>query len=765
MTLEEKAAVCHAAGKFNTGGVERLGVPPMVLSDGPHGVRGELEAHSWNPLDTDEDRTTYLPVGVVLAATWNPDLAEEFGRVLGSEARARGKDMILGPGFNLIRDPLCGRNFEYFAEDPCLVSKLVPEQIRGIQAMDTAACAKHFALNNQELNRNGYSAEPDERTLREVYLPAFEAAVKEGGTLGLMGAYNKFYGQWCCHNRRLLVEILKEEWGFEGAVVSDWDATHDTDEAAENGLDIEMGTSVPTYEDYHLGRPLLEGIREGRYEEAWLDDKVRRVLGVLFAVGAMGGRERKPGRRHPPEHCAAGRRIAEEGVVLLRNEGLLPLDASKIRKLAVIGDNADRVHGAGGGSSGVKAFYEISPLEALRERFGERMEILHSRGYPEEGLDLRPIPDHHLATVDEGSGVKGWRVEWFANEADAPERTEFREQAPLTADEPVLTTGLGPYQIWRAEWSAGFIVPKDGTYVFALRCNDRAVLQVDGRTLLDIGPDRSGKLCQAEVELSAGRRVPLRLRYHHGTGQPDLQLGCYFPGDPPRFEARARDEALAVAREADAVLFFGGLNHFYDNEGKDRSAYGLPGGQDALIEDLVEANPRTAVMLVAGSAHAMPWADRVPAILLGGYAGMDAGRVFADLLFGEVNPSGKLPYTIARRLEDYPARALDDYRADRLRYPEGLLCGHRWFDAKGIEPLFPFGHGLGYSRFALSEPRLEAIVESGVRLSVMLRNQSERAGKTVVQLYLEGRTGAPDRPPGRSRPSARSSSGPANPNG
>ncbi len=735
MTLEEKVSLCHAAGKFQNHGVDRLGIPPLVMSDGPHGVRQELNMHSWDPLICDTDHTTYLPVGTVTASTWNPALARAFGEVLGSESRARSKDVILGPGINVIRDPLCGRNFEYLSEDPALIVALAPEIIRGIQSSDTAACVKHFALNNQELNRNGYSAEPDERTLREIYLPGFAAAVR-AGCLTLMGAYNLFRGQHCCHNRTLLVDILKGEWGFPGLVVSDWNGCHDAGEAALNGLDIEMGTEAESYDEYYLARPFLDGLRSGRYPIEVLDDKVRRILHVIQAI-KIGQPERKSGRQHPPEHLAIGRRIAEEGFVLLKNDGILPLQPGAFRKVAVLGDNATRLHALGGGSSGVKALYEVTPLEALRQLWGDEVEILHAKAYPEDAFELPQIPDHCLATVDAGSGVKGWKVEWnnFHQFEGPTLAVEYREKVHLQLAADATVAPGQRRNWWAVRWTARLTPPVTGVYHFALNADAAALLRVNGETLIQFTQNKELFLYSASVALEAGHAVDLEIEYRHMEGETWLDFGWYLPGEEIPGVGRVQEEAVQAAAAADLVLFFGGLNHFHDNEGADRQSYALPGGQDAVLDAILAVNPNVVIILVSGSAHAMPWADRVRAIGLGGYAGMDCGNVFADILMGKVNPSGKLPYTIAHRLEDYPARALDDVHADVVRYREGVLVGYRWFDEKGIEPLFPFGHGLSYTTFELSSLRVQRH-EGSLLVEVDIANTGKRSGSEVIQIYV-----------------------------
>jgi len=741
MTVDEKVSLCHAGSKFATNAVERLGIPKLVMSDGPHGVRQEFHEHSWEPLDVDWDVSTYLPTGSALAATWNPELAHRFGHVLGAEARARGKDIILGPGFNLMRDPRCGRNFEYLGEDPHLITRLVPGLIRGIQQNDVAACAKHFAMNNQEWYRGEVDARPDESTFRELYAPGFEAAVKEGGTWTVMGGYNKFHGQWCCHNRRLLVEVLKDEWGFDGAVISDWCAVHDDLEAALNGLEIEMGSSSD-YRTFSLAEPFRRLLATGQVREQVLDDKVRRILGVLERVGKLGGRERSEGRGPGQEHSRQAREIAAEAPVLLKNDGLLPLDAGKLRRVAVIGENAALRHAAGGGSSGIKVPYEITPLEGIRELLGDGVEVVHAKGYPDSGMPYSSIPAEHMGIVDPGAGVRGWEVTWTNAHwvSTLPPVTETRESAEFQFEDGNVPVEGFHRGVWSAEVRGTLHVPETGTYTLALRADSNAVLRVNGTERLRLQQNHELATAICRVELEAGAACELEVAYEHHAGKALLQLRWARPGEEVREECSLREEALALAAGADAVLFFGGLNHLYDNEGGDRAHLGLPGKQDELIRDLVRCNPRTAVVLVAGAPVEMPWAEEVPAILHGWYAGLEAGRVFADILFGRVNPSGKLPCTFPKALADTPAVRLDDYRADVCEYKEGIFTGYRWYDREGIEPLFPFGHGLSYASFRLDGLRLE--VPGGetdgplVRVTCRLANTSHVAGKETVQLYV-----------------------------
>jgi len=629
LTLEEKLGLIHADSKFSTAGVPRLGIPKLWMSDGPHGVREEISPDSWRPAGRTDDFVTWMPVSIALAATWNPELAGAYGGVIADEARARNKHIMLGPGVNIQRTPLNGRTFEYLGEDPWLASRMVVASIRGLQAGDVAACVKHFAVNNQETQRGRIDVEVDDRTLRELYLPAFEAAVREGGALAVMGAYNKFRGQHCCHNAVLLNQVLKQEWGFRGLVMSDWGGTHSTAEAARDGLDLEMGSRGP-YDQYFLARPFREGIERGEYPLALLDDKVRRNLRVLLATKAIDGRP--AGSLNTHAHQTTARRVAEEGMVLLKNSNaLLPLDVTQIKRIAVIGDNAVRLQAHGGQSSEIKAFYEITPLAGLLQQVDGRADVTFSLGV------LAP----------QYRRMEAFDVTGAAEYAEAPAR----------------------------------------------------------------------KLDPAELI----------------------------------------ERAVAAAQQADVAIIVAGLNHErnQDTESTDRLALELPYGQPELIARVAAVNPRTIVVLVSGSPVAMdPWLEKVPVVLQAWYGGIEGGRVLASVLFGDVNPSGKLPCTFPRRLADSPAHASGDKRQypgvdGVVHYTEGLLVGYRWFDAKAIEPLFPFGHGLSYTTFSYANLRIESGGAKGALATVTcdITNTGRRAGAEVAQLYVHDDDSSVPRPP------------------
>lgn len=603
MTLEEKISMIHADSKFTTAAIPRLGIPRRWMSDGPHGVREDVGPDTWNPAGHTDDFSSYMPVNICLAATWNPEMGYAYGATIGQEARARGKHIMLAPGVNIMRTPLNGRNFEYLGEDPWLASRMAVGYIQGEQAQDVSSCVKHFAANNQEFQRNSIDVEMDERTLREIYLPAFKAAVKEGGVLSVMGAYNKFRGTFCCENDYLLNKVLKGDWGFQGLVMSDWGGAHTTEGSVLGGLDLEMGTNGP-YEKYFLANPFMEGIKSGKYAMSILDDKVRRNLRVIFATHVLDGQ--KPGSLNTADHQVTARKVAEEGIVLLKNAGpILPLDPTKIKSIAIIGENASKKVAYGGGSAGIKAFYEVTPLDGILRKVGNNVTVSYSAGYIQS--ELRP-------------------------QASTP-----------------------------------------------------------------------------EPSMTAADRV---------------------------------ERAVAVARSSDVAIIFAGLNHGRnsDTEGSDRRDMKLPFGQAELIQKVAAVNPRTIVVLISGGAVEMDaWLGNVSAVLQAWYPGMEGGNAVASVLFGDVNPSGKLPCTFPRKLEDSPAHALGAYPGkDGIEtYTEGLFVGYRWYDEKKIEPLFPFGFGLSYTTFEYKSMQIVGTKDGNINVQFELTNTGDRDGAEVAQLYIQ----------------------------
>lgn len=619
MTLEEKVALCHAQSKFSSAGVPRLGIPELWMSDGPHGVRAEINWNDWGYANWTNDSITAFPALTCLAATWNPDMSAKYGKAIGEEARYREKDVLLGPGVNIYRTPMNGRNFEYMGEDPYLASVMCVPYIQELQKNGVAACVKHYALNNQELWRGHIDVNLSDRALHEIYLPAFKAAVEEGGAWSIMGAYNKIRGQHACHNDFALNKILKGDWKFDGCVITDWGGAHDTYEAAVNGLDIEMGSytngltseSAFTYNDYYLANPYLQMLKDGKVPMSTIDDKASRILRLIFRT-AM-NRQKPYGSVATEEHYAAAREIGNEGIVLLKNAPvvkkgapLLPIDAAKYKNILVVGDNAVRLLNQGGGSSELKVKDMVSPLDGLRAAYGDK--VAYAKGY------------------------------------------------------------------------------------------------------------------------AAGRPM---------YGRADEI--------PQNVVDSLRAEAVEMAKKADLVILVGGLNknHFQDCEGGDRLEYGLPFGQDELIEALLGVNKNLVLVLLSGNAVEMPWVSQVPAIVQGWYLGSMGGKSLADILSGAVNPSGKLPFSFPARLKDCGAHAFDElsYPGDSIKqeYKEDILVGYRWHDTKKIPALFPFGHGLNYTTFTYGKPVASAktmAADGTLTVTVAVKNTGSIAGKEIVQLYV-----------------------------
>lgn len=739
MTLPEKVSLAHASGKFHINAIERLNIPEMWLSDGPHGVRHQIEKHSWDSAGWTDDHATYLPHLTSVAASWDVEISRLHGQVLGAEARERKKDFILGPGVNLARLPLYGRNFEYMGEDPILAAKLVVPQIKAIQENDVAATVKHYALNTQELNRTGVNAKPTERTLREVYLPAFEAAVKEAGVLGMMGAYNEYYGTNANQSKHLVMDILKGEWGYQGILLTDWNVDINTYDAAMNGLDLEMGTDVADYQDYFLAKPFLTMIEEGKIPESVADDKARRLLRVQHAIG-MYDKKRKKGARNTKEHQMAARKIAAEGVVLLKNNPVdsspvLPLNKSKIKNILVLGPNADKKHGTGGGSSEVKSLYEITPLAGLKASFGEEVNIQVMRARSSE---LTPIASDYVASRH-WTGTPAWNISYFAE----TERTTLLEESWIVdSTYQAKPESKQQYITMKADikpLKAGVHKIEVATQGdFQLLINDKSIIEHQVTNL----DDSVQATLSYDIELSDNEEYQFEIRYN---GKDTFTLGWDAPG------ALFTDEAeyIAAAKAADAVIYFGGLSHADDRESIDRSHMKLPFSQDEIINKLLKANPKTIVFLVAGSAVEMPWVEQANAVVWGWYGGMEAGNAFADILTGEVNPSGKMPITLPAKLADTAPIALNDYNAEESLYSEGVFIGYRWFEQKNIKPLFSFGHGLSYTDFKLSDIKISKKTmktTENITISVKVTNTGDRAGAEVVQLYLHDKNASVIRP-------------------
>ncbi len=612
MTLEEKIGMLHGNSMFTSGGVKRLGIPELKMADGPLGVREEISRDNWAPAGLTNDFATYYPAAGALAATFNQEMAYTFGNSVGQELRARDKDMLLSPAINIVRTPLGGRTYEYMTEDPFLNKKMAVPMVVGLQDNDVMACIKHYAANNQETNRDFVDVQIDERTLREIYLPAFEASVKEGKAYSIMGAYNKFRGEYLCENDYMLNKILRDEWGFKGVVVSDWAAVHSTVKSLKSGLDIEMGTPKP-FNEFFLADKLIAAAKNKKISEAEIDIHVKRILRTLFQVKAMGGKDRVKGSIATEAHYQDAYKIAAEAIVLLKNENnALPLKLDGVKSIAVIGNNATKKNALGGFGAGVKTKREVTPLEGLKNRLPSSVKINYAEGY--------------LERYDEKN--KG-------------------NLGNITSNGPVTIDQLDPAKV---------------------------------------------------------------------------------------------QQAVEAAKNSDVAIIFAGSNRDYETEASDRRNLKLPFGQEELIKKVIAANPRTIVVMIAGAPFEIEEiSKKTSALVWSWFNGSEGGNALADVLLGKVNPSGKLPWTMPKKLMDSPAHATNSFPGGKtVNYAEGILVGYRWFDTKNIAPLFPFGYGLSYTTFAFENgktDKAEYAQNETISVSFDIKNTGKADGSEVVQLY------------------------------
>ena len=633
MTLEEKIAVIHAQSKFSSPGVKRLGFPDLWTDDGPHGVRPDVLWDEWEQAGQTNDSCVAFPALTCLAATWNPQLARLYGESLAEEALYRNKSVMLGPGVNIYRTPLGGRNFEYMGEDPWLASRMVVPYVQGLQSKGVAACVKHYALNNDEEYRHQVNVVISDRALHEIYLPAFKAAVQEGGAWAIMGAYNLYKNQHNCHNTTMLNKILKQDWGFDGVVISDWGGCHNTEEAITNGLDLEFGSwtdgltmgATNAYDNYYMALPYKKLILEGKYTTKELDEKVRRVLRLFYRTTM--NRNKPYGFLCSESHYDAALKIAQEGIVLLKNDGnILPLDINKTKKVLVVGENAIKMMTVGGGSSSLKVQKEILPLDGIRTRLA--------------GVDVDYVRGYVGDTIQSYNGV---------------------------------TVGRSLYET------------------------------------------------RTQTELTA--------------------------------------EAVEKAKHADVVVFVGGLNksNYQDCEGHDRKTYDLPYAQNEVIEAILKVNPRLVYVNISGNGAALPWINKVPAVVQAWFIGSEAGEAIASVLAGDVNPSGKLPFTWYASLNQcgahatgsYPGTWREDYKIIDEEYKEGIYVGYRYIDANKLKPLFAFGHGLSYTTFKLGKAtadKQQIAADGKISFTVPVTNTGNRAGSETVQLYIAAKDSKVVRP-------------------
>jgi beta-glucosidase len=745
MDLDEKAHLLAGADMWSTTAVERLGIPSVNVTDGPNGARGPALPAGFGS----GEATTSLcvPSGAALGATWDTALLERVGAVLGAEARMKACRVLLAPTVNLHRSPLGGRNFESYSEDPLLAGRIGAAFVRGAQSQGVACTVKHFAGNESEDDRMLADSVIDERTLREIHLLPFELAVKEGGALGIMTSYNRLNGEYCADSHWLLADVLRREWGFEGFVISDWFAFADTHEAIAAGLDLEMPGTGRAY-----GPALAAAVRSGQVDEALVDAAALRLLGVFDRIGALDdGPPAAPRSEDLPAHRAVAREAAVGATVLLRNEGVLPLARPSIRRIAVIGPNAGRAVIMGGGSANLPVPELRSPLAALRDRLGPEVEVVH-----EPGVDISlTTPDVPGDLLDAG-GEPGLAVEYFRLDDLGGEVLHHDRFATGT----ILWFGATPTEAgptFSYRGVADLVAPAAGLWTLSLVQTEPARLLVDGEVVLD-GNDHElvpghdffgmGKREITHVlELDPDRpvRVEVQSTVSGGTLMVGTKLGLRPAPAPDGIE-----RAVAAARDADAVVIVVGTDSDWETEGGDRESMSLPGRQDELVVRVLEVAPDAVVVLNVGAPVAIPWADRCRALLQCWFGGVEMSEALVDVLLGDAEPGGRLPTTIPVRLEDNPSWGNFPAEGGRIRYAEGVLVGYRWYESRGIDVAFPFGHGLSYSRFEIGAPELSSSTfgpGEQLQVRVPVTNVGDRAGAEVVQLYVAPRRPKAFRPP------------------
>jgi beta-glucosidase len=729
MTLEEKVAMAAGRDMWRTVPIERLGIPEFKMTDGPNGARGDAVSGK---------TAVSMPVGTALASTWNVGLVEQVGKVLGEEAKTKASEILLGPTINIHRTPLGGRNFECYSEDPYLTSRMAVAFTRGVQSEGVGVCLKHFVCNDSEFERHTMSSEVDERTLREIYLAPFEAGVKEADAWSVMSSYNKINGTWAPSHQQLLGDVLKGEWGFEGAVISDWGGSQDAADNANGGLDLEMPGPARTF-----GDKLVEAVKSGAVEEAVIDDKVRRLLRILVRSGRLDNPDtnREEQAVDKPEHRAIARQAAQESMVLIKNDGALPFDKSKLKTIAVIGPNAERGQIQGGGSSGVRPHYQIHPLQGIREAGGNDFSVVYEQGCHTH----KYAPAFARDSITAGDlGGSGFKMEMFSNAQFSGEPDEVK----VERQNKIHFFGAFANVTRKGEFcvrlTSQFTPTKSGDHEFGLMSAGLARLSIDGEELIDnwdhqtpgvsfYGNGSTEKLQKRALE--SGKTYDIRIDYMKTDSSffPALQFGVVPPVPDDIIERAAK-----AAAEADAAILVVGTNADWETEGNDRVDMTLPCDQDALVRAVLAANPKTVVVINAGAPVDMPWLEDAPAVLYSWFGGQEYGNAIADLVFGEANPSGKLTVTFPNRLEDTPAFTSYPGENGKVPYAENLFVGYRWYDKRKLDVRVPFGHGLSYTSFEYSNIEVSKNVKRGepMMISFDITNTGDAEGQEIAQVYV-----------------------------
>ena len=713
MTLDEKLSLLAGTG-FDTAPVPRLNIPALHMTDGPAGIR--------------TGPATSFPAGIALAASFDPALVEEVGAAIAREAKAQGKNVLLGPCVNIQRAPHAGRNFESFGEDPFLAARMSVAYTRGVQEEGVMAAVKHYAANNQERERHTIDVRVDERTLHELYFPAFKAAVQEGGAWSVMAAYNKVNGAYATENEYLLGDVLKQRWGFRGLVMSDWGAVKSTVPTLQHGLDLEMptGTFLNPVE-------VKKALASGAVTQPQIDDKVRRILRAMVSLGLLDRATPAGGASDTPAHRKLTHDAARDSIVLLKNErALLPLDANKLRSIAVIGPNAAVARLGGGGSARVVPPYSVSPLEGIKKRVGDRVRVEHAPGVVALE-DTTVVPAENLRTPDGKS--RGLFGEYFTNVelAGAPAIRRVDAQVDFHWATGSPAPGF-PDDRFSTRWTGSLVASEDGRYSLSLSSNDGGRLYLDDKLIVDLWADHATLTGATVVELKAGAPRRLRIEHYEDRGHADVRLGWR------RIEEGTLRAAVEAAKRADVAVVFAGLSEATETEALDRPDLYLPEGQDELVAAVVRANPNTVVVLNSGGPI-LPrgWLESVPALVQAFYLGQEGGNALAEILFGDASPSARLPASCPSRWEDSHAYGRYPGHDGFVSYDEGLLVGYRWFDTKNIAPLFPFGHGLSYTTFEYSGLKLmqgRSDDAPFVSVEFEVANTGRRDGAEVAQIYV-----------------------------
>ena len=727
LTFEEKIQMLSGdRTRFNGEGVERLGIPKIKMADGPVGVRA--------------GESTALPVSVNLGASWDINLARRYGKILAEETKAKGKHVILGPCICIHRFPLSGRNFENYGEDPYLTSRITVNYIEGVQGENVIATAKHYAANDQEWERHNVDILVDERALREIHLPAFEVAVKEAGVYAIMNSYSLVNGWHASESKHLLTEILKDEWGFDGIVMSDWGSVYSAVEAANNGLDLEMPNGK------WFGDELVAAVKDGKVSEATIDDKIRRNLRVRFKAGVFANPDPKEDDSviRSEAHQTFALEAAAKSMILLKNNAALPLEKSKIKKIAVIGPNANVARTGGGGSSRVRPWHTVSPLDGIKNLAGSDVEVLYSEGIEVGQAGYEPIPNECLKTGD--ADEKGLRGEYFNNTSfeGQPGRVRVDSEINFTYRNGRPTEGIDRDN-FSIRWT-GVLVPRtSGMHTLGIASDDGSMLYLDDALTIDNGGAHGEIMKTCRKELVAGKAYPIRLEYTELTSGASVKLLWKEPGTMD--SETLLKQAITMAAESDAAIVCVGNTYRRESEGGDISSFEMEGDQDKLVKAVAAANPKTIVVLSGGTPiYVGAWLDEVEGLIAAMYPGQEGGQALAQILFGEVNPSAKLPFSYIQKKSD--TYAFDGYQDKSLKMPykEGVFVGYRWYDKHDIKPLFEFGYGLSYTTFEYSDLKVECGGELEYTVTATIKNTGKRAGEEVVQLYVDPPKSKVDRP-------------------